>query len=70
MAYIAKYINNLVQFGTVSLDLILSDSDGIMPDKRISKNFTTSDQVTEESLLIEAQKEINFAIEEYNNGQL
>jgi len=67
MPYIAKYINNLQQFGSVNLDLILYDSDMIMPDKRISKNFSLAEQIEEAILISEAQREISIATEEYNS---
>lgn len=66
MSYLATYINPLMQFGTVSLDLILHDIDDIMPDKRISKNFSEPEQVEVDFLVEEAIREINKATKEYN----
>lgn len=66
MSYNAKYINPLVQFGSVNLTLILEDDEGIMPPVRIDKKFREAEQITEEGLKAEADKEIARAIENYN----
>lgn len=65
--YQAKYINPLVQFGTVYLTLILEDDEGIMPLVRQDKKFTRPEQITEEGLKAEAQKTIEQAIYNFNN---
>jgi len=37
--YQASFINKLAQFGYCSYDLVLTDSDGIMPELRLMKEF-------------------------------
>ncbi len=70
MSYEAVYINPCLQFGCFTLDLILIDSDKIMPDIRIGKKFRNAEQVTEEAIEAEAKREIIRCTEEFVNGRL
>ncbi len=65
MSYNATYRNPLLQFGTLSIDLDLEDDAGIMPSVRIGKNLRSVEQVTEEALTAEAEKEILRLTEEF-----
>ncbi len=65
MPYNATYRNPLLQFGTLSIDLDLEDNAGIMSPIRIGKNFRSAEQVTEEALTTEAEKEILRLTEEF-----
>lgn len=70
MPYQAVYINPLVQFGAVNLTLVLSNTEGIMPNVRVDKKFRYPEQVTAEGLAAEAQKIIDWAVAEYEKSLL
>lgn len=64
--YRYRYINKHSQFDETSYSLILSDSDGIMPEKRIEKIFRIDERLIDtEFLYEEAKKEILIALSEY-----
>ena len=66
--YTFSFINRLSQFGRVSLDLILTDDAGVMPDVRLSKEFAdgaeTSDSLAEIGNAACAQ-----ALQDYQDAQ-
>jgi hypothetical protein len=47
MPYTATYINRLAQLGTVQYDLIITDTDGVLPNQRVPVSFKI-DEDTEE----------------------
>jgi len=67
MAYTYTYINELNQFGYTSYTLVLTDSDGIMPEIRNDKYFSQSKfpNLNQSDLDSEAQKDINYYTQVY-----
>lgn len=60
--YTAHYINPLSQFGCIEFDLVIKDTDNVLPSYRIHKSFDAL--ITEEELAAIADSEISRILEE------
>ena len=64
--FTCQWINRLDQFGSADIDLLITHDQGVMPDKRISKNYQGDpDAVFLES---EAVEEVAKYIVEWNEA--
>lgn len=69
-SYTYQWINRLDQFDSVSIDLVVTDDDGIIPTQRIGKNYAfPSEYVDEVFLAEEAANEVDRIVTEWIAGQ-
>jgi len=66
--YTWSYINKHVQFDALDCFLVITDTDGIMPQVIITKSFKMD--VTEQELEAEAEREMAIALQTYEQSLL
>lgn len=69
--FVCTWLNRLDQFDSVSIDLIVDDQSGVIPQQRVSKNYAVPyDQVDDVFLAEEAANEVDRIVTEWNTPEV